>query len=104
MAYKHVIRAKTKNLMTDEMFTSAGFTKQPDGSWYVPNSTVLHNKVLWENTEGTVRKIFTPTRPGYFDRITYFNPPGNHFSGDYIFRVQLEQGSTATSYVPYQHL
>lgn len=52
MAYKHVIRAKTKNLMTDEMFTSAGFTKQPDGSWYVPNSTVLNNKVLWENTEG----------------------------------------------------
>lgn len=52
MAYKHVIIAKTKNLMTDEMFISAGFTKQPDGSWYVPNSTVLNNKVLWENTDG----------------------------------------------------
>lgn len=52
MAYKHVIRANTKNLMTDEMFTSAGFTKQPDGSWYVPNSRALHNKVLWENTQG----------------------------------------------------
>ena len=52
MAYKHVIRANTKNLMTDEMFTSAGFSKQPDGSWYIPNSTVLNNKVLWENTEG----------------------------------------------------
>ena len=60
--------------------------------------------ISWNLSEGTVRKIFTPTRPGYFDRITYFNPPGNHFSGDYIFRVQLEQGSTATSYVPYQHL
>lgn len=57
MAYKHVIRAKTKNLMTDEMFTSAGFTKQPDGSWYVPDSVVLNNKVMWENTEGIAGPI-----------------------------------------------
>lgn len=52
MAYKHVIRAKTKNLMTDEMFTSVGFTKQSDGSWYIHNTTALNQKVLWENTEG----------------------------------------------------
>ena len=57
MAYKHVIRAKTRNLMTDEMFTSAGFTKQPDGSWYVPDSVVLNNKVMWENTEGIAGPI-----------------------------------------------
>ena len=58
MAYKHVIRAKTRNLMTDEMFISAGFTKQPDGSWYVPDSTVLNkNKLLWENTEGIAGPI-----------------------------------------------
>lgn len=57
MAYKHIIRAKTKNLMTDEMFTSAGFTKQPDGSWYVPDSVVLNNKVMWENTEGIAGPI-----------------------------------------------
>lgn len=44
--------------MTDEMFTSAGFTKQPDGSWYVPDSTVLNkNKVMWENTEGIAGPI-----------------------------------------------
>lgn len=43
---------ETKNLMTDEMFTSAGFTKQSDGSWYIPNTTTLNQKVLWENTEG----------------------------------------------------
>ena len=44
--------------MTDEMFTSAGFTKQPDGSWYVPDSTVLNkNKLLWENTEGIAGPI-----------------------------------------------
>jgi len=52
MAYKNVIRAKTKNLMTDEMFTSVGFTKQSDGSWYIPNSTAVNMKVMWENTEG----------------------------------------------------
>lgn len=57
MAYKHVIRSKTKNLLTDEMFTSAGFTKQPDGSWYVSHSVVLNNKVMWENTEGIVGPI-----------------------------------------------
>lgn len=57
MAYKHVIRAETKNLMTDEMFISAGFTKQPDGSWYVPDSVVLNNKVMWENTEGIAGPI-----------------------------------------------
>ena len=43
--------------MTDEMFTSAGFTKQPDGSWYVPDSVVLNNKVMWENTEGIAGPI-----------------------------------------------
>lgn len=61
--------------------------------------------VSWNLSKGTIAKRFTPTRPGYFDKITFYN--ANYaipISGDYIIRIQLEQGSTATSYVPYQHL
>ena len=48
---------ETKNLMTDEMFTSVGFTKQSDGSWYIPDSVVLDGKIMWENTEGVAGPI-----------------------------------------------
>ena len=61
--------------------------------------------VSWNLSNGTIAKRFTPTRPGYFDKITFYNASDAiPISGDYIIRIQLEQGSTATSYVPYQHL
>ena len=61
--------------------------------------------VSWNLSNGTIAKRFTPTRPGYFDKITFYNASDTiPISGDYIIRIQLEQGSTATSYVPYQHL
>ena len=61
--------------------------------------------VSWNLFNGTIAKRFTPTRPGYFDKITFYNAGDTILiSGDYIVRIQLEQGSTATSYVPYQHL
>lgn len=61
--------------------------------------------VSWNLFNGTIVKRFTPTRPGYFDKITFYNAGDTTpISGDYIVRIQLEQGSTATSYVPYQHL
>lgn len=59
----------------------------------------------WNLFNGTIAKKFAPTRPGYFDKITFYNAGDTiPISGDYIIRIQLEQGSTATSYVPYQHL
>lgn len=61
--------------------------------------------VSWNLFNGTIAKRFTPTRPGYFDKITFYNAGDTiPISGDYVIRIQLEQGSTATSYVPYQHL
>ena len=93
----YTLSADTKIPGFASMFMRAHYTdgQSPSGIW---------EAISWNLSEGTVRKIFTPTRPGYFDRLTFYNPLENHFSGDYIFRVQLEQGSTATSYVPYQHL
>lgn len=61
--------------------------------------------VSWNLFNGTIAKRFTPTRPGYFDKITFYNSGDTiPISGDYIIRIQIEQGSTETSYVPYQHL
>ena len=61
--------------------------------------------VSWNLFNGTIVKRFTPTRPGYFDKITFYNSGKTiPISGDYVIRIQLEQGSTATSYIPYQHL
>ena len=61
--------------------------------------------VSWNLFNGTIAKRFTPTRPGYFDKITFYNSGDTiPISGDYIIRIQIEQGSTATPYVPYQHL
>lgn len=93
----YTLSADTKIPGFASMFMSAHYTdgQSPSNIW---------EAISWNLSQGTVRKIFTPTRPGYFDRLTFYNPLKNHFSGDYIFRVQLEQGSTATSYVPYQHL
>ena len=93
----YTLSADTKIPGFASMFMRAHYTdgQSPSSIW---------EAISWNLSEGTIRKIFTPTRPGYFDRLTFYNPPKNHFSGDYIFRVQLEQGPTATSYVPYQHL
>ena len=61
--------------------------------------------VSWNLSNGTIAKRFTPTRPGYFDKITFYNASDTiPISGDYIIRIQLEEGDTATDYVPYGHL
>ena len=94
----YVLSADVKVPNFRKVFMRAQYTdgESPQTEW---------ETVSWDLTNGKIVKVFTPTRLGYFDKITFFNPgDAGRFSGDYIIRIQLEQGSTATSYVPYQHI
>ena len=43
---------KTKNLFDPSILIEQGWTKEEDGSYYVKNNATVHQKKLWENTEG----------------------------------------------------
>ena len=72
--------------------------------YYNGDTTKQLNLIRVQGFTNKPLQTFTPTQNGYFSQIVLYSSKAYRFSGTYFIRVQIEEGSTATPYVPCGYL
>ena len=62
------------------------------------------NLLRVQGTNNNPLQTFTPTKDGYFSQIVVYSPKSLRFSGNYNMRVQIEENSRKTEYVPHNYV
>ena len=62
------------------------------------------NLLRVQGTNNNPLQTFTPTKDGYFSQIVVYSPKALRFSGNYNMRVQIEENSRKTEYVPHNYV
>lgn len=72
--------------------------------FYNDDTTKQLNLLRVQGTNNNPLKTFTPTKDGYFSQIVVYSPKSHRFSGNYNMRVQIEENSHKSEYVPHNYV
>lgn len=72
--------------------------------FYNDDTTKQLNLLRVQGTNNNPLKTFTPTKDGYFSQIVVYSPKKLRFSGNYNMRVQIEENSHKSEYVPHNYV
>ena len=97
----YTVSAKIVDFNNVEKFVIGFRYKTTDGTWKVPAYSYENYKV----GNRIALRVILPKNTDVRLYLTYQNNNGVYLTGFVSYKdIQLEQGSTETSYVPYQHL
>lgn len=72
--------------------------------FYNDDTTKQFNILRVQGTNNNPLQTFTPTKNGYFSQIVVYSSKNYRFSGNYNMRVQIEENSHKSEYVPHNYV